>query len=158
MKPTRRQVVCGLCAGAVACTGPAGTLPTDDTDVDTDLDTDDTDVPWSPCVDPGTAAEGWTRIDLASHPELADVGGFIYLRLENRDLAIAHVEPGCFVAVTRACTHEGVLVEFNSNRFICPRHGAQYRWDGSVIAGPAPRSLGSFPCGVRDDALWVLLS
>ena len=156
MKPTPGDVVCGLCMGAIACTGAPGTLPTDDTDVDP-ADTDDTDPPWSPCVDPGTEAEGWTRIDLDSRPELTEVGGFAYLRLDNRELAIAHVEPGCFVAVTRACTHEGVLVQFTSNRFICPRHGAQYRWDGTVLAGPAPRSLGSFPIGMRDDALWILL-
>ncbi|CAE8735893.1 unnamed protein product [Polarella glacialis] len=47
-------------------------------------------------------------------------------------------------AVNAECTHLGCLVTWSKarNRFVCPCHGSQYDEQGSVIKGPAPKSLG----------------
>jgi Rieske Fe-S protein len=164
-RPSRRDLLCSICLAAAACqTGvPAG--PIDDTDTDIDVDTDvvpptDTDVPWTPCIEPGTAAEGWQELPFDTYPELAALYGHAYLTLSGRPVVIAQVEDNCFVALERPCTHEGVLIEYREERngFVCPRHGAIYGWDGRVIGGPAPAPLASFPCGRRDDAVWILVT
>ncbi|MCB9675575.1 MAG: Rieske (2Fe-2S) protein [Alphaproteobacteria bacterium] len=161
---SRRDLLCTLCAAAVACKatdgGPIDTLP-DDTDPDTDTDTPvDTDTnPNTICIDPGTAAQGWTELPLSQYPELADLYGFVYLTLAGKQIVIAQVEEGCYAALERPCTHEGVAIEYRPERngFVCPRHGAIYAWDGRVLAGPPPMDLQSFPCGPRDGSVWILV-
>lgn len=44
------------------------------------------------------------------------------------------------------CTHLGCKInEANGNKLICPCHGSQYAFDGSVIKGPAGKALKSLP-------------
>lgn len=161
MKPSRRDVLCGMCAVTVACTGdsPSSTA-TPVPSITPDTGRPGPSVPWSPCVVPGTAAEGWVRVGFDEYPELAELLGHAYLQLAGRQIVIAHVEPDCFVALERPCTHEGVLIEYRDERngFVCPRHGAIYAWDGRVLSGPPPRDTPSHPCGVRDDAVWVQIA
>ncbi len=143
----------------MAC-APEGQGPASEEPVDTDIPTRPTVTPpWSACVDPGTAAEGWTEIPLSDHPGLDQVLGSAYLQLGGVSIVVAHVEQDCFVALERPCTHEGVPIEYREERngFVCPRHGAVYAWDGRVLSGPAPQDLTSFPVGPRDGSLWILL-
>ena len=164
-RPSRRDLLCSMCLAAAACqTGvPAPTSPGPDLDTDTDTDTvppTEPDAPWTPCIEPGTAAEGWTELSFAAYPELSDLYGHVYLQLDGRPIVVAQVEPDCFVALERPCSHEGVLIEYREKRngFVCPRHGAIYAWDGRVLGGPAPTDLASFPVGRRDDAVWILVT
>lgn len=69
---------------------------------------------------------------------VAGLGGEPTLLLTNEDGAL---EP---YALHAECTHLGCLVgPWNpvTNRFVCPCHGSEYRRDGSVARGPAPRPL-----------------
>ncbi len=164
-RPTRRDLLCSFCLAAAACQTPVPAATPDETDTDLDTDTDvgpptETDEPWSPCIEPGTAAEGWTELPFDQYPELASLYGHAYLTLEGRPVVIAQVEEDCFVALERPCSHEGVLIEYREERngFVCPRHGAIYAWDGRVLGGPAPTDLTSFPAGRRADAVWILVS
>ncbi|MCA9569877.1 MAG: Rieske (2Fe-2S) protein [Myxococcales bacterium] len=156
MHPTRREVlVCTLCA--MAC-GPGGSAP-DPTASDAPVPTGDTaPPPWSPCVEPGDASSGWVEIPMPA--ELAEVGGSVSRTIAGEDMVVAQVEEGCFVAVSRRCTHQGAAVEYvqSRNGFVCPRHGAAYDLQGRRISGPAPQDLTSYPCGERDGSLWVLLT
>ncbi len=44
------------------------------------------------------------------------------------------------------CTHLGCKInETNGNTLVCPCHGSQYAFDGSVIKGPAGKALKSLP-------------
>ncbi len=51
--------------------------------------------------------------------------------------------PNKFVAFSVNCTHLGCPVrwEVNADLFMCPCHGGVYYKDGSVAAGPPPKSL-----------------
>lgn len=44
-------------------------------------------------------------------------------------------------AVSAICTHLGCTILHTMDGFECPCHGSCYSNDGSVISGPAPRSL-----------------
>jgi cytochrome b6-f complex iron-sulfur subunit len=53
-----------------------------------------------------------------------------------------------FTALCLVCTHQqcrGNQIQLQSDRLHCTCHGSEYNFDGTVIHGPAPRSLASFP-------------
>lgn len=61
------------------------------------------------------------------------------------------VPPGRSVAVFRdgsgvwalstVCTHLGCIVKQEGSGFACPCHGSQFKLDGAVTKGPAPKAL-----------------
>lgn len=52
-----------------------------------------------------------------------------------------------FVIFSPICPHLGCYYNWNDaqNRFMCPCHGSQYTFNGTHIAGPAPRGLDPLP-------------
>jgi menaquinol-cytochrome c reductase iron-sulfur subunit len=52
-----------------------------------------------------------------------------------------------FVVFSPICPHLGCYYSWNDsqNRFMCPCHGSQYTFDGTHVAGPAPRGLDPLP-------------
>lgn len=60
----------------------------------------------------------------------------------GRSVALLRDEEGIY-AVSMICTHLGCIVRTESDGFHCPCHGSVFGKDGSVVKGPAPRSL---PC------------
>lgn len=44
-------------------------------------------------------------------------------------------------AISIVCTHLGCIVKPTADGFSCPCHGSGFARDGSVVKGPAPRSL-----------------
>jgi Rieske Fe-S protein len=167
---TRRQAVCGGCAWAIAgCTSPG--VPADGGNVTDDPGTtppsDSGTTPPTdalPCdgvvAQPGSPA--WFPLPLADYPDLAEVGGWYGIVVGGRNIVVAHVEDGCYVAIDRACTHEGELVNYNPSRgdygqFVCPRHGAVYDLDGTRVSGPAPLDLPGHPAALDGDTVWVQL-
>jgi nitrite reductase/ring-hydroxylating ferredoxin subunit len=159
----RRSVICGGCAAMVAaCTprAPVGspTGSTGETGDTGDGTAQTSDA--SPCeqqvVEPGGA--GWTALPLADYPDLAEVGGWYGVTAGGRSLVVAHAFEGCYVAIERACAHEGEPIDYVPSRaqFVCPRHGAIYDLQGDKVAGPQPTGLAVFPCGRDGDTVWVL--
>jgi menaquinol-cytochrome c reductase iron-sulfur subunit len=65
-----------------------------------------------------------------------------------------------FTAFTVHCTHLGCPVRWlgEAQLFLCPCHGGVYNADGSVAAGPPPKSLPQYPVRVRDGQVEVLTS
>lgn len=51
------------------------------------------------------------------------------------------------------CPHLGCTVPWISNEgeFICPCHGSIYEYNGSRVAGPAPRAMDAMPVTVGDN-------
>lgn len=51
-------------------------------------------------------------------------------------------DAGGLYAVSSQCTHRtGVTVAVSSGKFRCPRHGAIFNYDGSIVSGPVSRVL-----------------
>lgn len=70
--------------------------------------------------------------------KLKTEGEFVYVA----DIIIANAK-GSFVALSKACTHQGTTINYRSgtNDFLCPNHGSQFKTDGSVQKDPATKAL-----------------
>jgi len=53
-------------------------------------------------------------------------------------------DAGGLYALTARCTHEGATCVVNSGDFYCPRHGAQFTFNGAVISGPVVNPLAHY--------------
>ncbi len=147
-------LVCAACAGH----GPANPQTTSRTDTgvpDTAPPTTTTSSTLPCLVAPGTEVDGWFPIPLATVPELTVDGGFAYVDPDTRRLLVARIAPDCYVALDRACTHQGVPIVFEEGRLVCPAHGSVFALDGEVVGGPAPVPLATYPVGLVADVLWV---
>ncbi|NVO85482.1 QcrA and Rieske domain-containing protein [Hymenobacter terrestris] len=76
-----------------------------------------------------------------ANAQLAAGTGFVYGA--GNQVLVAKTSAGAYVALQASCTHEGVMLSFNSgtNQVQCPRHGGTYSSTGTVLAGPPPASL-----------------
>ena len=109
-----------------------------------------------PCAEqPDAGGDGWSAISLSTFSALAVVGGSVSVDLGPHKLAVAQPAEGCFVAVSRICTHEGCETAYDAGRFVCPCHGAVFDLDGSVLAGPTPIPVAAFPAARVGDKVWV---
>ncbi len=53
-------------------------------------------------------------------------------------------DAGGLYAVTAVCTHEGATCAVSGSEFHCPRHGADFTFDGAIISGPVSRPLAHY--------------
>lgn len=53
---------------------------------------------------------------------------------------LLHTEAG-FSALSLVCTHLGCTLKQTTEGFTCPCHGSHFRADGTVLRGPAEKSL-----------------
>jgi cytochrome b6-f complex iron-sulfur subunit len=63
-------------------------------------------------------------------PVYVSSGGFFVVR-----------DSGGLYALTAKCTHEGATCVVQSGEFYCPRHGAEFTYNGVVTKGPASSPL-----------------
>jgi cytochrome b6-f complex iron-sulfur subunit len=70
---------------------------------------------------------------------------------------IARIQGDEFVALRRACTHEGTDVNYQSSKknFRCPNHGSEFSTTGAVQIGPATRPLTMYNTELMGDQLHV---
>lgn len=63
--------------------------------------------------------------------------------LVSGDVIIARTKTGDFLAVAKACTHQGTTVDFvaDNSTFKCNSHGSVFDASGSVTVGPAASAL-----------------
>src|SRR6266487_1468775 len=77
----------------------------------------------------------------------------------NKDLLI-RLPNGNFAAYDRACTHEGVYVNYEpaTKTSVCPAHGAIFNpTNGSVIQGPAPTAIAPVKISVNANGTITML-
>jgi cytochrome b6-f complex iron-sulfur subunit len=87
----------------------------------------------------------------AAYAALNNNGGYLY----NGGVIVARTLSGSYIAVSQACTHAGVAVQFNGSEFVCPAHGSIFRTDGSVARGPAGTPLARYNISLNGNSLRV---
>ena len=61
----------------------------------------------------------------ANQPKYFSSGSFFVVR-----------DSGGLYALSSLCTHEGATLNTQSGEFYCPRHGAEFTYNGDIISGP----------------------
>ena len=96
---------------------------------------------------------GTGTIDLTT--VIKNIGDYTY----SGSVIVARISTGtdaaAFVALSKACTHEGTSVVYQGSGFYCPNHGATFSKTGSVTAGPASRSLTKYNLTVSGNSLSI---
>lgn len=89
----------------------------------------------------------------SANSALSTNGGYLY----NQGVIVARTMSGTYIAVSQACTHEGVSVTYQSgsNGFYCSAHGSRFSSSGSVTAGPANQALKQYTCTLSGNSLRV---
>lgn len=89
----------------------------------------------------------------AAYSALKSNGGYVY----NDGIIVARTVSGTYVAVSQYCTHAAgtVVYDANINDFYCPVHGSVYSTTGSVIQGPAGKSLVKYNTSLTGNSLRV---
>lgn len=78
-------------------------------------------------------------VTVGAFPGLATVGQLVKVGDAH---AAKRTGASSFDAYSMICTHQGCLTSITSNQqFSCPCHGSQFASDGSVLQGPAVKSL-----------------
>ena len=103
---------------------------------------------------PPDCSESSMQVLLQDHPELTMVGGSTTISFPDDfvHVLIVCVAPQDWIAVWKICTHGNCDVEWADDLALvrCPCHDSLFDWDGSVIQGPATRSLTSFKVCLND--------
>jgi Rieske Fe-S protein len=63
--------------------------------------------------------------------------------IEETKVAAYRDEKGTLITLSAKCMHRGCTVAFNKKdkTWDCPCHGSKYKYDGTVIHGPATKNL-----------------
>jgi Rieske Fe-S protein len=103
---------------------------------------------------PTTSASAPTGERLASTSDIPVGGGKVFA---GDKVVVTQPTPGTFKAFSAICTHRGCTVNKVSDGTIdCPCHGSKYAIaDGSVVNGPAQRSLAGREVTVSGDAVYL---
>jgi Rieske Fe-S protein len=106
------------------------------------------------CKSADNVTPSGVSIDIST--TIKNVGDYTY----SSGVIIARVGAGStaasFVALAKACTHEGTAVTYQGNGvFYCPNHGAQFSSTGSVTRGPASSSLSKYTVIITGSTLTI---
>lgn len=75
----------------------------------------------------------------------------------ERPVYVRRDESGRAVALLASCTHRGCQPEPLGDRLVCPCHGSEFSFDGSVLEGPAEAPLTRYEVSEADGVLTVQL-
>ncbi len=110
--------------------------------------------------DPGTGngnTGGKLTINLTdpAYSDLNTSGGFVLI--SKQGIIVANTGNDAFVALDSTCTHQGCTIGYNkvANNFPCPCHGSVYSTSGTVITGPAPLPVKSYPVSKSGTTLTI---
>jgi cytochrome b6-f complex iron-sulfur subunit len=92
---------------------------------------------------------GTITLPLAMFPALQNPGGSIVGQPTGLGdtVIVARVDDATVVCTSAICTHLAchVALDAQAGDFQCPCHGSQFKFDGTVISGPAALPLKSYP-------------
>jgi Rieske Fe-S protein len=105
----------------------------------------------------GSVSGGVVSLTIDSASPLASTGSAALVATSSGNFLVSRAGEA-FTALTAVCTHEGCVVSnFQSGTYECPCHGSQYSISGSVIKGPATRSLSQFTTRFANNVLTITL-
>lgn len=109
---------------------------------------------------PVPVSGGRVRLALASYPDLAKPDGAIKIQpaAAPDPVYVLSTGTGEYRAVSPICTHRGCTVDVQGARLVCPCHGSTYDREGTVLRGPAERSLTRYPVARDGDTLVIDLT
>lgn len=78
-------------------------------------------------------------------------------RIQKGRFYISRLEDGGFLALWQRCPHLGCTVPWleTEERFHCPCHSSIFNFKGTLISGPAPRSMDQFPIEIVEGEVVV---
>ena len=90
---------------------------------------------------------------------LQKVGGSTLLKIQGQKIIFVRDGEKTLKAINPACTHKKCDVKYSpkSKLLHCPCHKSAYDLDGTVLDGPAPRKLETFPATIIGDKAVVAL-
>jgi len=95
------------------------------------------------------------NLDLSqpANAALNTAGGYLYAN----GVIVAKTLAGNIIAVSQACTHQGVTVQFvkANTYFYCPSHGATFSDTGAVTGGPANSPLKQYAVSVNGSIISI---
>jgi Rieske Fe-S protein len=146
----------------LACTSKSQNSQQEDTST-TNIDSPpkDTDTVTAPETEDSAeepdCLESTLQIDLLEYPELLVVGKSQTVSFPEQfvHVLIICVAEHEWLAVWQICTHGNCEVEWDSDTALvrCPCHNSLFDWDGSVLQGPATRSLSTYDVCRLDSTL-----
>lgn len=84
-------------------------------------------------------------VNVADYPALATVGGIALASVNGAPLALVRTGASSFIALSRACPHQGTIVNTDSSGgFTCPRHRARFDAHGSWLGGQPTSNMRSY--------------
>jgi len=94
-------------------------------------------------------------LSLADNSSLNTSGGSKIVQ----NIIVVNTGSSNFVALSSVCTHQGCTVGYDSpsGNIKCPCHGSVFATTGSVITGPAPTALQSYPVSKTGNILTISL-
>ncbi len=103
---------------------------------------------------PVTPERGRARLVVRNHPSLDQKGGSLKVLPDGwtAPLYVLAVPEG-YVVVSPICTHQGCTVGIEGKYLVCPCHGSTYTREGTVVRGPAEKSLRRFPSTFGSDGV-----
>jgi Rieske Fe-S protein len=98
-------------------------------------------------------------IGLVKVEKLQKVGGWVILKIKDRDVLLVRDTEKTIRALDPTCTHQKCTVAYEPKDGIlhCPCHKSAYGLDGRVTDGPAPKPLTAFPAVLDGDRIILSL-
>jgi nitrite reductase/ring-hydroxylating ferredoxin subunit len=93
--------------------------------------------------DAGTSGPVCTgsQVDCGGAPSTFAIG--TPKKISGINIYIVRDAQGLF-AVSSKCTHQGAQNVVQSGEFYCPRHGATFKYDGTILGGPVSQPLAHY--------------
>jgi cytochrome b6-f complex iron-sulfur subunit len=92
---------------------------------------------------------GRITLPVGEYPQLREVGGGLVGRASGMPdpIAVTREQEQRYFAFTAVCTHMACVLSYHALNalLVCPCHGSTFELDGTVLTGPATRSLRPLP-------------
>lgn len=98
-----------------------------------------------------TVAGRAVTVSIGASSPLASVGSMAIVQTSLGNFLLTRTGATTVSVLTATCTHEGCTITgFSGSNFVCPCHGSTFTASGSVVTGPANRSLQQFNAQLTD--------
>lgn len=102
----------------------------------------------------GAVAGNVVTVNVDAGGPLGSTGGAASVSTNSGKFLAFRMDATTFNVMTAICTHEQCNIDgISGQTFVCPCHGSQYNSTGTVVKGPATRSLQRFNSSFANNVL-----